>query len=201
MQQDLYLRAEIPHCRDLEDLKQVLLTNVVGTFAVTKALLPMLKQGKKKVIINMSSDAGCLTQNASFIHDNRPSDAGMALSYRTSKVAVNMGELSLLKSTLLFSKLQPHYFAPVICHTLHSAFTWVTWVTMPEVCYAVSPYLLQLWGACHALKSLSASCAASCATSTSMACQYHVLALDKLSWARFYSDGFDSLQLPWNPAW
>lgn len=79
-------------CRELEDLKQVLLTNVVGTFAVTKAFLPLLKQGKKKVIVNMSSDAGCLTQNASFIHDNKPSDAGMALSYRTSKVAVNMGK-------------------------------------------------------------------------------------------------------------
>lgn len=70
----------------------MLLTNVIGTFAVTKAFLPLLKQGKKKVIVNMSSDAGCLTQNAPFIHDNQPSDAGMALSYRTSKVAVNMGE-------------------------------------------------------------------------------------------------------------
>lgn len=85
-------------CRDLEDLKQVLLTNVVGTFAVTKTFLPLLKQGKKKVIVNMSSDAGCLTQNASFIHDNRPSDAGMALSYRTSKVAVNMGKPIVSKS-------------------------------------------------------------------------------------------------------
>ena len=78
--------------RDLEDMKHVLLTNVVGTFAITKAFLPLLKQGSKKTIINMSSDAGCLTQNASFIHDNRPSDAGMALSYRASKVALNMGE-------------------------------------------------------------------------------------------------------------
>lgn len=80
-------------CRDLEDMKHVLLTNVIGTFAVTKAFLPLLKQGKQRTIINMSSDAGCLTQNASFIHDNRPSDAGMALSYRASKVALNMGEL------------------------------------------------------------------------------------------------------------
>ena len=78
-------------CRDLEDLKAVLLTNVVGTFAVTKALLPLLKQGNKKTIVNISSDAACLSQNASFIHDDKPSDAGMALSYRTSKVAVNMG--------------------------------------------------------------------------------------------------------------
>ena len=84
--------------RDLEDLKHVLLTNVVGTFAVTKAFLPLLKSGKKKTIINLSSDAGCLTLNASFIHDDKPSDAGMALSYRTSKVAVNMGKLSTHQS-------------------------------------------------------------------------------------------------------
>lgn len=85
-------------CRDLEDLKHVLLTNVVGTFAVTKAFLPLLKSGKKRTIINMSSDAGCLTQNASFIHDDSPSDAGMALSYRASKVAVNMGKLAPTES-------------------------------------------------------------------------------------------------------
>lgn len=90
----------------MEDLKHVLLTNVVGTFAVTKAFLPLLKSGKKRTIINMSSDAGCLTQNASFIHDDRPSDAGMALSYRASKVAVNMGESStkrILHEILKFS--------------------------------------------------------------------------------------------------
>ena len=79
-------------------MKTVLLTNVVGTFAVTKAFLPLLKQGKMKTILNISSDAGCLSQNASFIHDDSPSDAGMALSYRTSKVAVNMGQSSLLST-------------------------------------------------------------------------------------------------------
>lgn len=79
--------------RDIEDMKAVLLTNVVGTFAVTKAFLPLLKQGKMKTIFNISSDAACLTQNASFIDDDSPSDAAMALSYRTSKVAVNMGKL------------------------------------------------------------------------------------------------------------
>lgn len=79
--------------RDIEDMKAVLLTNVVGTFAVTKAFLPLLKQGRMKTILNISSDAGCLTQNASFLHDDSQSDAAMALSYRTSKVALNMGEL------------------------------------------------------------------------------------------------------------
>lgn len=73
-------------------MKAVLLTNVVGTFAVTKAFLPLLKQGKLKTILNISSDAGCLTLNASFLHNDDPTDAAMALSYRTSKAAMNMGE-------------------------------------------------------------------------------------------------------------
>jgi NAD(P)-dependent dehydrogenase (short-subunit alcohol dehydrogenase family) len=76
--------------QELEEFKTVLLTNVVGTFAVTKTFLPFLRQGKHKTIINTSSDAGCLTQNHGFIHEEKDSDAGMALSYRTSKVAVNM---------------------------------------------------------------------------------------------------------------
>ncbi|DBA78176.1 hypothetical protein WJX79_006992 [Trebouxia sp. C0005] len=96
--------------QDLEDLKHVLLTNVVGTFAVTKAFLPLLKSGKKRTIINMSSDAGCLTQNASFIHDDRPSDAGMALSYRASKVAVNM------ETTVLANDLKKDDFKVVSLH-------------------------------------------------------------------------------------
>lgn len=50
--------------REIDDMKAVLLTNVVGTFAVTKAFLPLLKQGRMKTILNISSDAGCLTQNA-----------------------------------------------------------------------------------------------------------------------------------------
>ncbi len=70
--------------------------NVVGTFAVTKAFLPMLKSGNKKTIVNISSDAACLTLMYSMIHAKDGMDAGMGLSYKASKVAVNMGEQLLL---------------------------------------------------------------------------------------------------------
>jgi len=73
-------------------LRQVLMINVVGTFAVTKAFLPMLKSGSKKTIVNISSDAACLTLMYSMIHAKDGMDAGMGLSYKASKVAVNMGE-------------------------------------------------------------------------------------------------------------
>lgn len=68
--------------------------NVVGTFAVTKAFLPMLKSGNKKTIVNISSDAACLTLMYSMIHAKDGMDAGMGLSYKASKVAVNMGKQS-----------------------------------------------------------------------------------------------------------
>ena len=80
-------------CRDIDDLQQVLNINVVGSFAVTKGLLPMLKRGSKKTIVNISSDAACLTLMSSMGHADDPVDAGMALSYKASKVALNMGEL------------------------------------------------------------------------------------------------------------
>ena len=80
-------------CRTLEELQQTLLTNVVGTFSVTKAFLPLLKVGQQKTIVHTSSIASSLSNNASFVQSQTHSDAGMALSYRISKVSINMGEL------------------------------------------------------------------------------------------------------------
>ena len=74
----------------MEDLQHVLTVNVVGTFAVSKAFLPLLRTGSKKTVVNISSDAGCHMQNASFIHSASPSEGGVGLSYRTSKAALNM---------------------------------------------------------------------------------------------------------------
>lgn len=91
-----YTVAHLHLCRDIDDLRQVLMINVVGTFAVTKAFLPMLKSGNKKTIVNISSDAACLTLMYSMIHAKDGMDAGMGLSYKASKCAVNMGKQHLL---------------------------------------------------------------------------------------------------------
>lgn len=37
--------------RDADEFKDVLLTNVLGPFLVTKALLPVIKMGNKKQVI------------------------------------------------------------------------------------------------------------------------------------------------------
>lgn len=64
--------------------------NVVGTFAVTKAFLPLLKRGEKKTIMNITSDAACLSLMASQLKVKEPIDAGLGLSYKASKAALNM---------------------------------------------------------------------------------------------------------------
>lgn len=73
----------------------MLRVNVVGTFTVTQLLLPLLKKGNKKTIINISSNAASLSQNFSNISKPGVSDASLALSYRVAKVGVNMGKLAL----------------------------------------------------------------------------------------------------------
>lgn len=78
----------------------MLMVNVVGTYAVSKAFLPLLRKGTKKVIVNISSDAGCHAQNASFIHSDKPSEGGVGLSYRTSKAALNMGKCPDSRSSM-----------------------------------------------------------------------------------------------------
>ena len=87
----LLVTRHIHACRDVDDLQQALNINVVGTFAVTKGLLPMLKRGCKKTIVNISSDAASLTHMTTLGHANDPVDSGQALSYKASKVALNMG--------------------------------------------------------------------------------------------------------------
>lgn len=87
-------------CRDVDDLQQVLMINVVGTFAVTKAFLPMLKHGRKKTIVNISSDAASLTLMNSYLHDPDAIDGGKGLSYKASKCAVNMRKPRVLLQTI-----------------------------------------------------------------------------------------------------
>ena len=43
------------YCREVKDLRDVLLTNVVGTYMVTKALLPSIRKGHKKQVGSCSA--------------------------------------------------------------------------------------------------------------------------------------------------
>ena len=46
----LHCLTQPAHHREVKDLRDVLLTNVVGTYMVTKAFLPLIRKGHKKQV-------------------------------------------------------------------------------------------------------------------------------------------------------
>jgi NAD(P)-dependent dehydrogenase (short-subunit alcohol dehydrogenase family) len=71
----------------LEDVCKTFATNVFGVFAVTKAMLPLLRRSDAGRIVNMSSEMGSLTING----DSTSFTAQMppTLAYNASKTALN----------------------------------------------------------------------------------------------------------------
>jgi len=75
-----------PSQLDVEILRRTYETNVFGVFAVTKAMLPLVKKAEAGRIVNMSSGLGSLTQTS----DTQWPHAGVnLLAYNSSKSAVN----------------------------------------------------------------------------------------------------------------
>lgn len=74
-----------PSQLDIEILRRTYETNVFGVFAVTKAMIPLLRKSEAGRIVNMSSGAGSLTETSS--PDWRPEWNGLA--YNSSKTVVN----------------------------------------------------------------------------------------------------------------
>ncbi|KAJ4982590.1 short chain oxidoreductase [Stagonosporopsis vannaccii] len=68
---------------NMTDLTEVLNVNVYGTHNVTRAFLPLLKQGGLKKIANISSSLGSMTLSAMGKFQPTP-------AYKVSKAAVNM---------------------------------------------------------------------------------------------------------------
>jgi len=68
-----------------DDLNRVLAVNTVGPIRVTQALLPNLRRGSLKKIINISSRVGSIAENT----------RGGMYGYRESKAALNMFTKSL----------------------------------------------------------------------------------------------------------
>lgn len=75
-----------PSQLDMEALRRTYDTNVFGVFAVTKALLPLLKKSDAARIVNISSGQGSLTRQSD--PDQRRMDINL-LAYSSSKTALN----------------------------------------------------------------------------------------------------------------
>ncbi|MBG1258755.1 SDR family oxidoreductase [Nostoc commune] len=71
---------------DIETLRHTYETNVFGVFAVTKAMLPLLKKSTAGRIVNLSSGLGSLTHNSD---PNYEFADFKLLAYNSSKTAVN----------------------------------------------------------------------------------------------------------------
>ena len=75
-----------PSQLDMAVMRNTYETNVFGVFAVTKAMLPLIKKAEAGRIVNMSSGLGSLTQTSD---PNWPFAAVNAVAYTSSKSAVN----------------------------------------------------------------------------------------------------------------
>lgn len=70
---------------DFDDIARTLAVNTVGPMRVTQALLPNLRAGSAKIIVNITSNLGSIENNTS----------GRFYGYRESKAALNMFTRSL----------------------------------------------------------------------------------------------------------
>jgi NAD(P)-dependent dehydrogenase (short-subunit alcohol dehydrogenase family) len=76
-----------PSQLSLEDLHKVFATNVFGVFAVTKAMLPLLRRAEAGRIVNLSSEMGSLSINSD--PDSPIAKLPPTLAYNASKTALN----------------------------------------------------------------------------------------------------------------
>lgn len=83
-----------------EDLQSTFLVNATSPMLVSQAALPSLRKGKRKVIANISSMLGSITQN----------NGGWGYGYRASKCALNMLSVSLAH------ELKPEGFTVLALH-------------------------------------------------------------------------------------
>lgn len=85
---------------DAADLRRVLEVNAVGPIMVTKALLPLLRKGAGKKVVNISSQLGSIANNT----------GGSTYGYRASKSALNQ------LTVCLSNELKPEGFVCVAMH-------------------------------------------------------------------------------------
>lgn len=79
--------STLPSQLSLEDLQKTFATNVFGVFAVTKAMLPLLRRSQAGRIVNLSSEMGSLYINSDA--DSRIAKLPPTLAYNASKTALN----------------------------------------------------------------------------------------------------------------
>jgi len=85
---------------DFEDYGRTLVVNTIGPVRVTRALLPNLRAGERKAVVNITSRLGSIALN----------DSGVFYGYRESKAALNMFTRTLA------NELKPEGFTVLTIH-------------------------------------------------------------------------------------
>ncbi len=83
---------------DIDEAERIMQVNYLGPMRVTQALLPALRAGDRKLIVNITSTYGSIERNT----------RGGAYGYRESKAALNMFTRSLA------AELEPHGFTCIV---------------------------------------------------------------------------------------
>ena len=78
----------------IESLRQTFETNVFGTIMVTQTMLPLLRAGEHKSIVNLSTGLGSITQHGD---PSWPFYSTTPMAYNASKSALNMFTVLLAK--------------------------------------------------------------------------------------------------------
>ena len=91
-------------------VRRIMETNFIGTFAVTQAMLPLLRKSKAARIVNLSSALGSLAINSD---PSSPFYSQRLIGYNASKAAVNMltAQLSaeLRGTSIVVNSVSPGY--------------------------------------------------------------------------------------------
>jgi len=81
-------RGGPPSATDLDEMREVYVTNVFGVIMVTNAMLPLLRRAPAARIVNVSSEVGSITSMTDPASPLAQMPAGLA--YPSSKSALNM---------------------------------------------------------------------------------------------------------------
>lgn len=77
----------VPSIATSEAIRRIMETNFVGTHAVTRAMLPLIRKAAAGRIVNLSSSLGSLAMNGD---PSSPYYAAQLIGYNASKAALNM---------------------------------------------------------------------------------------------------------------
>jgi NAD(P)-dependent dehydrogenase (short-subunit alcohol dehydrogenase family) len=128
-----------PSQLSLADLQKTFSTNVFGAFAVTKAMLPLLRRSGAGRIVNLSSEMGSLRLNS---YTNSPlATLPPTLAYNASKTALNALTIFLARelqdTPIKVNSVSPGYVATDL--NGHSGYLTASQGAKVPVAYATLP--------------------------------------------------------------